>query len=174
MQTLRNRLLKEGITETYKKIALIEIIIILLLFFFFSIHFIFNTGFYTSDFVIVNFFVLFGVLFLNISTIIIRLRLNSKNSTRPLRMLSNILTSIGLLIIIFDFPFNLNEFGAFIPLIGEALSEFMVTNIPLIMQLLVFFFTMFGVYDAVLIYLFNRGINFDVQPENKKIKENSS
>ncbi|MHA1982830.1 MAG: hypothetical protein ACW967_00650 [Candidatus Hodarchaeales archaeon] len=183
MQILKNRLLDEGITENYKRIASVEIFIIIFLFLFFSLHLLLNTGFFTPKFESSNFLILYGLLFLNLGTILLRLKFNSKNSTRPLRMLSNILTATGLLIIFLSLPFDPDKFGEVIPFIGGFLSELLVMNIigefsllVFVFLLLIFLFTIFGIYDAILIYLMNRNMNFEssVENSNNNRNENSS
>jgi hypothetical protein len=165
VQSITNRLLDDKITETHKRLVIIEIIIIISLFTFFSVHILLNTGFFNLNFEASEFLILYGLLFLNLGTSLLRLKFQSKNSSRPIRMLSNILTATGLLIIFLNIPFNPSKFGVFIPEIGEALSELLITNIQLIMQSLIFLFAMFGIYDAVLIYLYNRRMDLEVSTQ---------
>lgn len=182
MQLLKNRLLEDGITDNYRRIASIEIIILVLFFIFFSLHILLNTGFFTSKFESSNFLILYGLLSLNLGTILLRLKFNSKNSTRPLRMLSNILTATGLLILFLNLPFDPNKFGDVIPFIGALLSELLVMNVlgefsvlVFVFLFLIFSFTIFGIYDAILIYLMNRSMNFEGSFDNNNNRnENSS
>lgn len=174
MQTLKNRILEDRITDTYKKVAIFEILVLIIFFSFFTLHLLLNTGFFTVDFEASEFLILYGLLVLNLGTIMLRLKFDSKNSTRPIRMLSNILTATGLLIIFLNIPFNPSKFGVFIPVVGKFISEVLVTNMQLIMQILIFLFAIFGVYDAILIYLYNRNVNFEVSEEKTNTNGNSS
>ena len=93
----------------------------------------------------------FGFILINLAGLILRFILNSKNSTRSLRLLTNILSSFFILGLLLHYPFNPDQIGTFVPILGSFLSSFVLAYGTQILQFLIFFFALFTIYDAILL-----------------------
>ena len=161
--------LEDKITPSSRIIAYVEIAVIAIFISFFLLHFFLSTRFFSVAFTIYMQFLLISVLAINLGVIFIRLRLNSKNRTRPIRFIANLSSAVFLVILLLQFPFSPQYAGAFIPFIGTIISDLTIVYGDDILAVMVFFFAIFGIYDAFHIYLRSQG---EHSPSKSAINDN--
>ena len=145
---LKRFLDREEFSQYSRLVAYIEVVFISILLIFFFLHLILQTGFLVNDYL--SLIVLFGLHFLNIGTLMIRLRMNYK--ARAIRMLGNILSATGLIYLLLAFPFNVSHAGDFLPFIGDFITDLFSNYTILMLQVLVLYFVIFSIYDALRLY----------------------
>ena len=143
----------DNLSSTSRNIVIGEVVLLLLLLVFFGSHLVLVTGFFNNKFGIIDFILFFGFFLINLCGLILRFVLNSKNSTRSLRLLTNILSIFFILGLLLHYPFDPNRIGSFIPILGTVLDSAALVYGTTVLQALIFFFGLFTLYDAILLVL---------------------